>query len=497
MARRAYSYTRFSSLAQAGGDSRRRQTDAARRWCEAHDAQLVEDFSDLGVSAFRGKNATEGALSVFMRLAESGKIPAGSILLVESLDRITRSEITSAVTLFLRIISTGLTVVTLTDGQIYDSQGVNADPAKIIISVTILMRAHEESATKSKRLSAAWEQKRRNASTDRPLSKNGPSWLIRSGGKWDIIEDRASVIRRIFSLMSEGAGVHAIARRLTQEGHPTPRGKGHWTDPTVKSILNRRSVLGDLVVKGGKIIEGYYPQIVPPSLWASAHRVFRAHSAARGVFPGRQCVNIFRGLIYDATGERLQAFSGTGRGSGKSYHYLRTASQRFTRDKTPSWPFQEFKLLFLALVQQASLAEPVDSGDGAAVRIATQIEGVQAQEANLVRVLASGYHEAVEKELRLLADRRKELESLLIGAQAGAPNRSLMGTEIDWTDDGALAENIRATVRRIVVDRVARCFEVELLTGEVLSYSEDGGKSRFEETGRKITMFPPKGARIA
>lgn len=124
---RVYSYTRFSSLAQAGGDSVRRQTAAARAWCDARGLQLVEDFADLGVSAFKGKNATEGALGVFMRLAESGKIPEGSFLLVESLDRITRAEITTAVSLMLRIIDAGVKVVTLADGAIYDGADSSDD----------------------------------------------------------------------------------------------------------------------------------------------------------------------------------------------------------------------------------------------------------------------------------------------------------------------------------------------------------------------------------
>ncbi|MEQ1841357.1 MAG: recombinase family protein, partial [Verrucomicrobiales bacterium] len=78
MRRLAYSYTRFSSLAQAGGDSVRRQSAAALEWCKRNSVTLVEDFADLGVSAFRGKNAHEGALAVFMKLAEVGRVPRGS-----------------------------------------------------------------------------------------------------------------------------------------------------------------------------------------------------------------------------------------------------------------------------------------------------------------------------------------------------------------------------------------------------------------------------------
>jgi Resolvase, N terminal domain len=64
----AYSYIRFSSPQQMQGDSLRRQTEASEEYAAAHGLRL--DYSlnlrDLGVSAYRGRNSTEGALAGFM-----------------------------------------------------------------------------------------------------------------------------------------------------------------------------------------------------------------------------------------------------------------------------------------------------------------------------------------------------------------------------------------------------------------------------------------------
>ncbi|MFZ4778091.1 MAG: recombinase family protein, partial [Terrimicrobiaceae bacterium] len=53
---RAYSYLRFSTADQIHGDSLRRQTALARAWCLKTGITLVDNYRDLGISAFRGKN---------------------------------------------------------------------------------------------------------------------------------------------------------------------------------------------------------------------------------------------------------------------------------------------------------------------------------------------------------------------------------------------------------------------------------------------------------
>lgn len=75
----AYSYVRFSSKKQELSDSKRRQIDAARKYASAHDLVLSEDtFEDLGVSAYRGKNAAEGALGAFLAAVDAGHIDSSA-----------------------------------------------------------------------------------------------------------------------------------------------------------------------------------------------------------------------------------------------------------------------------------------------------------------------------------------------------------------------------------------------------------------------------------
>src|SRR5262249_26972894 len=112
----AYSYVRFSTPEQAKGASYERQIQMAQKYARERGWQLAETtYKDLGVSAYRHKNAETGALRAFLNAVEQGDIPRGSFLLVESLDRVTRNSILEAQSLFLLIINSGITLVTISD----------------------------------------------------------------------------------------------------------------------------------------------------------------------------------------------------------------------------------------------------------------------------------------------------------------------------------------------------------------------------------------------
>src|SRR5205823_10180715 len=115
---------RFSSPEQSRGDSARRQTEGVaadhspEAWCRRSGVRLDTSLSlrDEGVSAFRGRhreNPDEYALAAFLQLVESGRVPKGSYLVVENLDRLTREKIVPAVNLFTGILLAGVKIVQL------------------------------------------------------------------------------------------------------------------------------------------------------------------------------------------------------------------------------------------------------------------------------------------------------------------------------------------------------------------------------------------------
>ncbi|WP_324295469.1 recombinase family protein [Burkholderia pseudomallei] len=154
---RVYSYLRFSDPKQATGSSVDRQIEYAHRWAAERGMLLDNSLSlrDEGLSAYHQRHVTQGALGVFLRAVEDGRIPAGSVLIVEGLDRLSRAEPIQAQAQLAQIINAGITVVTASDGREYNRARLKAQPMDLVYSLLVMIRAHEESDTKSKRVKAA------------------------------------------------------------------------------------------------------------------------------------------------------------------------------------------------------------------------------------------------------------------------------------------------------------------------------------------------------
>ena len=312
MVTKAYSYVRFSTPEQSRGDSFRRQTAAAEEYTKQHGLELDKTLNlyDLGVSGYRGDNVTTGRLGAFLDAVEKKVIPKGSFLLVENLDRLSRNQILAAQGLFLQIIGAGVTLVTLMDGRSYSQDSINANPWDLFISLSTMIRAHEESLTKSRRLKSSWESKRAKAG-ERPLTGRCPSWLTLDKAAWTftVLEDRAEVVRRIFKMTLEGAGQHAISEAFNREGVPVfGRGK-HWHRTFIAKLLGGPAVIGTMIPhtieyendqrvrKPQDPIQGYYPAILDEDTYERVQAMrLNTTSPLRGMHAGGPVRNILGSL---------------------------------------------------------------------------------------------------------------------------------------------------------------------------------------------------------
>jgi len=285
---KAYSYVRFSTPEQAKGDSRRRQYKAAIEYADRHDLELVKDsnyaFLDAGVSAYRGTNVNRvtSSLGRFYDYVKQGKIVSGSYFLVESLDRLSREQVTEALPRFLDLLNSGIVVVTFGDGTVYRK---SAEPMQLVMSIFHMSRAHSESSVKGKRVSEAWQQKQSLArSKGLPLGAACPQWLSFDGEAYRVIADRAKTVRRVFDLTVQGYGQRAIVKLFNSEGVPVfgseNRNKsGLWGNSSIAKILANRSVLGEyqpnIWTEGqrrtsGEPIKGFYPAVIDEELYYAA-----------------------------------------------------------------------------------------------------------------------------------------------------------------------------------------------------------------------------------
>lgn len=297
---RVFSYLRFSDPKQSVGSSADRQLEYAQRWAADKGLALDESLSlrDEGLSAYHQRHVTQGALGVFLRAVEDGRIASGSVLVVEGLDRLSRAEPIQAQAQLAQIINAGITVVTASDGREYNRAGLKAQPMDLVYSLLVMIRAHEESDTKSKRVKAAIRRQCENwiAGTYRGLIRNGkdPAWLRWDGNQWHMIPERVEAARAVIELFMRGYGSVRIVRELSEKGYAlTDKG---ITSLQVHRLVRLPALLGakELEVDGETYrMEGYYPPLIDPLKHAELQQLVdsRVRRKGKGAIPG-----VFTGL---------------------------------------------------------------------------------------------------------------------------------------------------------------------------------------------------------
>lgn len=371
---KAYSYVRFSTPEQAGGDSLRRQTEASQKWAADHGYTLDDSLTirDLGVSAYRGTNINQGLLGDFLELVKSGKVANGSVLIVESLDRITRQNVRVALTIFLELLNNGVDVVTIMDGEWYKSQGTGTqDTISIIKSLLIFATAHEESEKKSKRTAANWEQKRKNGIKNAKC----PAWLKldQQKNKYEIIPEKVAIVKRIFKMVKSGRGIDATAKILNQEGVPTFRGAKFWRGSYIRKLITQKQVLGEFQPMrhdGSKryaidpAIPDYFPRIIDDATW---HLCNQGRTKIQGRI-GENTTNLFTGVCKcGLCGSPMRV-----KGDGERRTFVCDLGKHGKGCSSIGWNYSDFEQTFLAAfpeivkveVQEKSSQEAIASALG-------------------------------------------------------------------------------------------------------------------------------------
>jgi DNA invertase Pin-like site-specific DNA recombinase len=285
----------------------------AEAYCQTNGLELAAakeyTFLDKGKSAFSGRHLDdEGQLRRFLDLVENGTIERGSYLLVESLDRLSREAVITALGAFLALLNKGIRIVTLSDNQTYTDE---SSDMQIIISIMHMSRAHNESSIKGQRVSAAWDQKKSLARSERkPLGKACPYWLELKDDQYQPIPERVGAVRLIFDLAIQGYGQGVIPRLLNERGIPVfgSRNRNHsgaWGTSSVSKLLGNRALLGEYQpthivggkrVNDGEPVAGFFPVVIEESVFYQAQAV-RAERRIHKTGKQSERFNVFQGIM--------------------------------------------------------------------------------------------------------------------------------------------------------------------------------------------------------
>jgi DNA invertase Pin-like site-specific DNA recombinase len=356
----------MSTDLQLKGDSRRRQLEASRQYADTHGLELAEadQLEDIGISAFKGANAREGALGQFLTAIKSGMVESGSYLIVESLDRLSREKLGTAQALFLSIIESGINLVTLMDGRLYRANETNL--VDLIMSLVIMSRAHEESQIKSLRLSAAWKNKKGRAADGLPMTKMCPAWLRLSPDRkaYEVIPERAAIVRKIFEDTAAGLGMYSIAGRLNEASIPAFVGRNGWHQSYIAKILGNRSVFGEFQpctkVDGKRLPDGqpilnYFPTIVSEDLFYRANLSKSERRVSGKGRKGTGYTNLFTGVANCAYCDSRIVFENKGNGPKGGSYLVCDSAKRNLGCKATRWRYQDFETSFLAFVEELDI----------------------------------------------------------------------------------------------------------------------------------------------
>jgi DNA invertase Pin-like site-specific DNA recombinase len=468
---KAYSYIRFSTKKQLSGHSLERQIERAQRYAVAHELDLdTSTYRDLGISAFDRSNVERGALAQFLKAVRDGSIPRGSYLLIESFDRLSRSDVLTALELFISLINSGITIVTLEKDdapEIWNREtAMRTD--KLMLTIIIMSRAYEESVRKSDLLTKKWELKKQNVVKGEFLTSECPRWLkpLPDKSGFEVIESKAESVRRVFEHRLAGHGVVSIVRKANLEGWEMVGNGDTWHLSTVKRLLVNRAVLGEYQPKkyvkrkerinDGLPVPGYYPAIVNRQVFNDVQALLLRNKS----FPNKKsldCKNIWQGLL---TCECGGTFTKKNKASVKQPHYALyyCSNRQLGKTKCPSIPakvLDEDLVLWLDL-ELSHVLSRIDDDPNALMHLENECIVLDQQCQNLAQAIAkSGPLDALVSDLSKLESQKKaaitKYEERLVYEKASKVDTAMLDRFKQLVSDSKESVEARMQLRNLLL----------------------------------------------
>ena len=470
---RLYSYERFSTPEQAAGDSLRRQTQKAEAYAAKYGLALDKQLGmqDLGVSGYHGRNFSEkSALGGFLAAVDDGRVPRGSRLGVENLDRITRETPYDAQALLREIFRRDITLVTFDDERIYSEQVLRDDFLTFMTMQMTNFRAHDESKRKAERIKASWVGKRARVG-DQILTACAPAWLKVKRGKFVVVQKRAAVVRRIFELAADGMGLESIARTFNTERIPTFGKALYWHRAYIQRIVDSPASIGTfiphtldylrdpLIIGKTKRIRrpldplvGYFPAVVQPELFQRVQAMRERRAPATRTATVR---NVLAGLgVCGACGGSVTRVTKGSSGSMRAY-LVCAKSKMGAGCKYVAMRYDPIEAAIRAGLQDGSAFRGALST--AKNKAMEDLYRVEAQIENVVQVVMSSPQPpiALRKKLDELEKQKAEIRAHVDAlADPGIMRVALKRLEslTDWSNASEVNALLRQVFKQVILD---------------------------------------------
>lgn len=486
--RPAISYVRFSSRKQQHGASVERQLELTREFCHRHNLLLDETktIKDLGVSAFRGKNTDEGNLGAFIQGVKNGKIPAGVVLCVEALDRISRAEALKAINLVSGILLMGIDIGLVSDDKILSQEYVAKNQHELHVAIAYLIRGHDESRMKGSRTGDAVQRMISHVKKGEPCRLGGylPHWFKydKTAHKFIPDDEKIKTIKAIFRHYLSGMGSTAIVKAV--KGMPKWNNTGAPIKAGgIKSLLRNSQVIGTLKLGGGE-----YPRYLEPIIdqkdFDKVQVMLDANRTRRGKHDGK-VNNLFNHHIFCGTcGGPLNCH----KSASKNYFFCNNGRDYVCKDRKyyPADELEQWVFGILLKKSPSFLLAQHDAGPQREVdRLETELAVWNKKKANILVLLDDPDTAVDDLKPKLaevkskIAETQQELTRARVKAAEDKKNPAQLVALVRLVDRDLRDQDTRrkikallpSVIRRIEVELAGDVVRIEMRNGQLL-----GGK---------------------
>ena len=320
---------------------------------EYPDIQIVERYADNG---YTGMNYNRPAFRQMMADVRSGKI---NCIIIKDISRLGRHFVETSELVEQIFPAMSVRLISVNDN--YDSLVQDAGAAASLTMPLKMVMNENYAKDISRKIHSSIHAQMRSG-TYLPSSGSIPYGYLRNAAaaSYDIDEEAAPVVRRIFALRAEGVSFNAIAKQLNQEHIPSPaqlrylRGMNSsaayrdalWSRATIRKIVGSDVYIGNRTygkvsrnhlnekkkrqpTEQWTVIPNAHPPIISKELFDAVQQVNQEVLASRAAY--RTCAGVgdvqadlFRGKLFCA-----ECGSPMGAGKGCARHGAHSPSRLF------------------------------------------------------------------------------------------------------------------------------------------------------------------------